>query len=122
MEFAFFGNKPEGLDEEALKEFVMGKFASSMSENLAINAKMTEIMEALTAYQIEYEKRSGGEDRNPMEKLRIDTIAHLSCFVASHKEMQLTAIEKKDADAIVAFSQDFGTLAAALMAVRSVQV
>ena len=57
-----------------------------------------------------------------MEKLRIYTIAHLSCFVASHKEMQLTAIEKKDADAIVAFSQDFGTLAAALMAVRSVQV
>jgi len=119
MEFAFFGNKPEGLDEEALKEFVMGKFASSMSENLAINAKMSEIMTALEAYTIEYEKRSGGEDRTPMEKLRIDTIAHLSCLVASHKEMQNTAIEKKDIEAITCFSQDFGTLVAALMAVRS---
>jgi len=120
MEFAFFGNKPEGLDEEALKEFVMGKYASSMSENLAINAKMKEIMEALEAYMIEYEKRSGGEDRNPMEKLRIDTIAHLSCLAASQKELLNSALDKKDTDAIVAFSQDFGTLVAALMAVRSV--
>jgi hypothetical protein len=121
MQFEFlnpdaFGDK----EKEAIKSELMGKIANGMAKNLAINSKMKEILTDLDGYAEAYENRKGGEDRNPMEVLMIDTLAHVQCALMSHDQLLKKAIDSKDNDAIVAFSHRIGLLRSALMALQAI--
>lgn len=120
MQFHFLNKPPDGFDEDRIKSMLMDELAENMAQGMAISAKMSEIMHSLDAYAEQYEKRRGGEDRSPIGRLQVDTIAHLACYTELHKQLLNEAQKREDTEAILAFSEDLGCLKGAMAALKQV--